>query len=385
MKSGSGLLLGLLAAFLLVAGISCRGREPAQPPAAAPPGVGVAFGDGLVVGPPSIVGNLAVYPIIITREVSPCGYDTLETALAKKTVVIAEVGGEDQPAGQASVENPPPGEQPQEQQLVQIQNGSVNTLMIQNNGGVAIILMAGDIIKGGKQDRTIAHDAIIPPHSKPVDVSVFCVEAGRWQGQACFEASPVLADNAIRKTAQCGKGQQAIWNEVASSNWDLVGGGQSGTYLLGAEDGAVKEQIAKVEGKVSEALAQTAGLVGLAVTVEGRLVCADIYHDPALFSQVLKRLLRSYALESVKAQKSFEIADRTAIAQGKKPAVRPDPAKVTPVDIAQQFEKLRAQTGENVQKSAFYENWQRKKDNGTEFELIDSMGKHKLHLVAYWD
>ncbi len=378
------LLFGLLLAVVVVAGFSCKGQDGGkQPVAVAPPTGAVAFGDGLAIGQPIIVGNLAVYPIIITREVTPCGYDTLETALAKKTIVITEVGGEGQAAGQQTIENPPPGGQPQGQQLVQVQGGSVNTLMIQNNGDVAIILVAGDIIKGGKQDRTIAQDVIIPPHSKPVDVSVFCVEAGRWQGQTCFEASPVLADNAIRKTAQSQKGQRDVWNEVAASNSALVGGGASCTYLLGVENSAVKEAVAKIESRMAEALAKTTGLVGLAVAVEGRLVSADVYHDPPLFSQVMKRLVRSYALESVKAEKSFELANKTAIAQGKKPAPRPDPAKVVQTDIAQLFEKLRAQTGENIGKSEFYENWQRKKDNATEFELIDPAGKHNLHRVTY--
>ncbi len=45
--------------------------------------------------------------------------------------------------------------------------------------GLAILLMAGEVVKGGKQDRVIVADTILRPHQM-LDVAVNCVEAGRW-------------------------------------------------------------------------------------------------------------------------------------------------------------------------------------------------------------
>ena len=44
---------------------------------------------------------------------------------------------------------------------------------------------------GGKQDRVIAKDRIVPPGSDPIDLSVFCIEPGRW-----VESSPVFGASA---------------------------------------------------------------------------------------------------------------------------------------------------------------------------------------------
>ena len=52
--------------------------------------------------------------------------------------------------------------------------------MLVNNSKRPLLLLAGEIVTGGKQDRVIGKDRIVPAESDPVDLSVFCVEPGRW-------------------------------------------------------------------------------------------------------------------------------------------------------------------------------------------------------------
>ncbi len=60
----------------------------------------------------------------------------------------------------------------------------VNQLVLVNNSKRPLILLAGEIVTGGKQDRVIGKDRIIPPESDPMDLGVFCVEPGRWVGSS---------------------------------------------------------------------------------------------------------------------------------------------------------------------------------------------------------
>jgi len=55
----------------------------------------------------------------------------------------------------------------------------VNRLVLVNNSKRPLLLLAGEIVTGGKQDRVIGKDRIVPPESDPVDLNVFCVEPGR--------------------------------------------------------------------------------------------------------------------------------------------------------------------------------------------------------------
>src|SRR5512147_764239 len=63
---------------------------------------------------------------------------------------------------------------------IPIGGGEVNRLVLVNNSNRPLLLLAGEIVTGGKQDRVIGKDRIVPAHSDPVDLSVFCVEPGRW-------------------------------------------------------------------------------------------------------------------------------------------------------------------------------------------------------------
>ena len=70
-----------------------------------------------------------------------------------------------------------------------IETGQVNELKIENTGDEEVFVQAGDIVKGGRQDRVLMVSLLLPPHSGAVPISSFCVEAGRWSGRAGEDAT----------------------------------------------------------------------------------------------------------------------------------------------------------------------------------------------------
>ena len=60
------------------------------------------------------------------------------------------------------------------------ETSDVNTLLIANVSKEEVYVQSGDIVKGGKQDRVIKEDMILPSMSGKVPIAVFCVEHGRW-------------------------------------------------------------------------------------------------------------------------------------------------------------------------------------------------------------
>lgn len=57
---------------------------------------------------------------------------------------------------------------------------TVSQLIIENKGRDEVFVHAGDIVKGGKQDRVVTASFVLAAKSKPTEVPVYCVEAGRW-------------------------------------------------------------------------------------------------------------------------------------------------------------------------------------------------------------
>src|SRR5262249_9447907 len=63
--------------------------------------------------------------------------------------------------------------------------GQVNRVRIDNRSQRPLLVLGGEVILGGQQDRVIGKDTIVPP-GQQVSMDVFCVERGRWKGGSEF-------------------------------------------------------------------------------------------------------------------------------------------------------------------------------------------------------
>lgn len=63
------------------------------------------------------------------------------------------------------------------------ETGSVGELEIENSGDEEVFVHAGDIVKGGQQDRVVTASLIMKAKSGRLPLSVFCVESGRWSAR----------------------------------------------------------------------------------------------------------------------------------------------------------------------------------------------------------
>ena len=180
-----------------------------------PVGTSVIAAEGVLVSGPIVHDNLAIYFVHgqATRGAVPV---SLEEALANGRVKVRETG-------------------------------TVNELTVENVGNDEIFIQAGDIVKGGRQDRVLSVDLLLPPRSGQLPIAAFCVESGRWsaRGQedsrqfstaaaampsheaklairSYMAAAPSTmpigqANSADRSRADTGSRQEQIWATVAAA------------------------------------------------------------------------------------------------------------------------------------------------------------------------
>lgn len=169
-------------------------------------------------------GNLTVFPVVAGKSYDTGQFLTLDEGIRSGEVVVAE-------AGQArGLIRRHPNEQHRPIQYP-TSDGEVNRLVLVNNSQRPLLLLAGEIVTGGKQDRVIGKDRIVPAESDPVDLSVFCVEPGRWvpaNGKYMFDNAvsggvATLASPAVRAKAMGAKDQQQVWDEVRKSQRAMAG------------------------------------------------------------------------------------------------------------------------------------------------------------------
>src|SRR5215813_668134 len=110
------------------------------------------------------------------------------------------------------------------------ETGDVNNLAIENLSDEEVYVQSGDIVKGGRQDRVLALDLIVPPKSGRIPIASFCVERGRWSGRggekvAEFNSSEkTLNSKELKIAAKHSASQQEVWDKVARSQAKLSAG-----------------------------------------------------------------------------------------------------------------------------------------------------------------
>jgi hypothetical protein len=249
---------------------------------------GFELSKGRTVLAPVTYQNLTLMPIVQTVPHKQPAYIVLDEGMKKGAVKVIEKNAD----------------------------GEVNELELRNTSDQPLFLMAGEVIIGGKQDRIIGKDTIIPPKTTEV-VEVFCVEHGRWSGRkASFESAGALAHTKLRKQAKYAA-QSEVWAEVKSKNQQRKLDNATDTYRAVAQTSKKgTSSVASYSKHFEKELAkhpQRAKVVGFVVAVNGKIAAIETFGSPELYRQLQAKLLRSYYVEAV---------DVPVVAAAPKPAAK---------------------------------------------------------------
>ncbi len=200
-----------------------------------------------------------------------------------------------------------------QKKVVVHETGSVNELAVENSGDVDVFIQAGDIVRGGQQDRTLGNDLILAAKSGKVPIASYCVEQGRWAGRpgekvTAFDGSSnCLSSNNLKLAVKYANNQQSVWENVKKQQDDLDGNvdgevtdAKSPSSLeltLGNEN--VKKAKATYDAKLGKLIEGKSDVVGFVFAVNGEVTCGDIYAGPSLLKQLWPKLIDSAVVEAV--------------------------------------------------------------------------------------
>jgi hypothetical protein len=277
-------------------------------------GVLISAGPGALryrVLPPVSQGNLTVFPVISSTSFDTGKLMTLDEGIRSGQVIVTEEGratGLVRPRGSDGVWHERPPRPPSTAQ--------VNELAIINNSDQPLLLLGGEIVTGGKQDRVVGKDRIIPAHSEPVALSVFCVEPHRWTGPSMGFGTLQfsIAQPSVRSKAMADQNQQEVWSQVAKSRSAFVAAAPSSeasamagtsSYAAAMQNGAVQQKIDSVAiplehsyQKLLDGL-RSQHAVGAVVAVNQQVIWADVFANGSLLERYWPKLVRSYAAEAI--------------------------------------------------------------------------------------
>jgi hypothetical protein len=270
--------------------------------------------------------NISIFPVVSSQSQDTSAFLTLEEGLATGEVIVREQGSE----GLVRGRDGRPVYVPQSNT-----GASVNQLVLINRSKRPLLLLAGELVSGGKQDRVIGKDRIVPIGAPPLPLDVFCVEHGRWTGVSQFAAARTIVHPSVREKAAVDQKQQEVWDAVRSgttlkapaaappprmSMGDIQGAiasnGRTEAYEKIYRSRAVGVSIDDFVEEVQRRFASaTSGLknervVGVVVAYGGEIAWSDIFASGDLFEHYWNKLLRSYAVEALARPTYRAVASR---------------------------------------------------------------------------
>jgi len=260
--------------------------------------------------------NLTVFPVVSSSGYDTSAFLTLEEGLSRGEVTVREQGAETLIRNRGNGRPIPPG----------YSGPSVNQLVLINHSKRPLLLLAGELVSGGKQDRIIAKDRIVAPFGDPLPLDVFCVEHGRWSAGSEFNAAKTIVHPSVRENAAINQKQADVWAAVTAGSNVSAGASSPAaapvvtsreitetvtveaptqSYTKIYESRRVGSSVDAVGAEMQRRFRrETSGLkgervVGVVVAYGGEVAWSDIFASSELFDAYWNKLLRSYAVEAV--------------------------------------------------------------------------------------
>lgn len=187
-------------------------------------------------------------------------------------------------------------------------SAEVPTLVADNPSDRPALLVAGETVLGGKQNRVLNVSVLIVAKGS-VLVPVSCVEQGRWREAGEFHRGAAFATRRVRraKTATVGDNvrqhgfkradQGAVWNMVGSELHRLNAFSESAALAAVeghlADDNRLAAAIAELD-----LLGPLPGQCGVVVAHGSRVVSAEVFAAPSMLAAHWNALTRGMLLDA---------------------------------------------------------------------------------------
>jgi hypothetical protein len=221
-----------------------------------------------------IVGSLQLFPLVTTTTTSP-PYLTGPEASASGLLQVTEL-------------DPP----------------QVPFLAVANLADVPVLLVEGELLVGGDQDRTMNVTVLCPPGETTV-VPVSCVEAGRWGARRPMASTGRHAPGSLRARKTRSQGSRAgtphdrlsdqaqVWESV-----DRVARSRS----VESETAALEDVNRDADDRIGDELARItprSGQTGVICLLGDHVVGMDLFDRPETLRHYLPGIVAGHALDAV--------------------------------------------------------------------------------------
>ena len=185
------------------------------------------------------------------------------------------------------------------------ESGQVPFLRVVNEGELPVLILDGEELVGGKQNR-IVNTTILVPAGRELRIPVSCMEAGRWHhSRADFEAGCAVfraksrvrhkesVTESLRRERAYFSDQHAVWREVDASL------AQAGADSRTRDFRSARERVEERMQSYLDGLRPVETQVGAVFYGPQGVLGCELLGSAGLFLKAFEKIVKSFAFEVV--------------------------------------------------------------------------------------
>jgi hypothetical protein len=198
---------------------------------------------------------------------SSTGYLSLGQAMQQKKVVVKELGGRTGP--------------------------DKRYLKLVNRSKYTIVAQAGELLKGGKQDRAIAQTTLIAPGRKGEAVDVFCIEKMRWDNKAQPFYHAGSSERHLRRQIDVRRAQPPVWQEIDRQFENRKQTSETWSYLELQHD-STRGNLDYISYFTQKFEQSGGGIAGFVFVSGNEVLSMELFENADLTTTLFRSMLNTY-------------------------------------------------------------------------------------------
>lgn len=201
--------------------------------------------------------------------------------------------------------------------IAEMESASVGMLQARNTGTLPVLIVNGQELVGGKQNRVINSTVLVPPGTTALPVS--CVEQARWSApQSAFAPHDALypalraetvmqVAASLRESGTHTSDQGAIWSSIGARQMDEEM--RSPTGAMADLYDRKRDALAAFE----RAIPYPEGAVGMVTAIGGHITGLELFDAPATMAALWRTFVRAAALDALRAPDAPAVMKERAV------------------------------------------------------------------------
>ena len=185
------------------------------------------------------------------------------------------------------------------------ENSQVNTLIVENKAVTPLILIDGEEVVGGDQNRIVSETIVIAPESS-MKIPVNCSEQGRWAYKKEFMHSDYIANYRTRRAKEYARRsnhsvQHTVWSSIHDVEAD---------YSFASPTSALSESydnLKKDHNEIVKSFEIVEGQNGVLIIVDGEIKGFEVFLNSDIYKQFHEKIIKSYLIDSKLEDSMFSV------------------------------------------------------------------------------